>query len=714
MGRRSALIACVLAGAVMPAIADDLRATVPDGVVGDGRTAVPVVVNGKPVGGGKELPVPEVPVVTCATAPGLAAIGAALPAVLTPAITAPQTVECTARLRTSETKFQLKLRPPAAGLYASTDRIARTTDGEAKLATFVWDGKRRNVPSWLKAAASDGDVSIGKGGALTLDLSGKAPRTVAVAMIDGSRVGAAFVPVTGSTVLPVESEADSSVQVWVAGTWYGPVQTKGKIAQVPIDVPAGVTHGVARSTDKKGYVSDVVIDLKIPARPRIAVASAAPTIGAGEPMTLAIAIAGADARPAPDKAKLVVAAERGTVEPVRSLGGGLWTLRYMAPGTQGADRISVKVDGDDRAGTGEVTLDVRGIAAKIELNVAQNVEPGSELTGTVRVLDAGGNALREPEIGATLGGDPVEVVAGEPMTLVGRIPKEVPPSGVLPLEVVSGSARVKLDLHVGGAAEHVKMRASVDDADVRVELRVTDRYGNLVPQSAFEVTVANGTLSSVRRDGDHYVASVVGNTGATSTTVSVRAKGRSLSDLQIGLDPRGVIRIGAWAGGGWLDNLGAWSSPRGGAGGGVSRNFGAFEGALLAGVDVMSSSETFVVDLNGSMQDATRSIIGIGIPLTLRARFRLTERFGVSAGAAFVPWSVRVKFGPDGQTADAYTETVVGFRAHVAGDVALGPGRVVIGAAFGRARLADGAVVGQIDGVGLTVGYEWWFGAFAP
>ena len=110
MGRRQALIAFTVAtlGSAR-SHADDIQATVPDGVVGDGRTAVPVVVNGTPAGGGKALPVNEVPVVTCTGAPGLAAIGnSALPAVLAPAVTSAQTLDCSARMRDSTTAFKLK------------------------------------------------------------------------------------------------------------------------------------------------------------------------------------------------------------------------------------------------------------------------------------------------------------------------------------------------------------------------------------------------------------------------------------------------------------------------------------------------------------------------------------------------------------------------------------------------------------------------------
>jgi hypothetical protein len=70
-----------------------------------------------------------------------------------------------------------------------------------------------------------------------------------------------------------------------------------------------------------------------------------------------------------------------------------------------------------------------------------------------------------------------------------------------------------------------------------------------------------------------------------------------------------------------------------------------------------------------------------------------------------------VKLAPEMGATDEYTESVLGFRGQLAGDVALGPGRVMFAVAFGRAALSDGSVVGQIDGLAITAGYEWWFGA---
>lgn len=645
MGRPAALIGCVVALASMPARAD-ITAHVPAEVAGDGRTSVPVVVNGMPDGAGKALPVIEVPAVSCTNALTLAAVGNALPGVLVPAVTASTTLACEARIRDSRTSFDVKLRPPPPGLYASVTQAARTTDGSATVSTFVWDGKRRSVPSWLHAAASDGTVTINKGGTLTLGLTGKAPRTIAIALIDGARAGAAFVPVTGSTLLPVESEAGSEVQVWVAGTWYGPVATEGKIAQVPIDVPAGVTHGVARSTDKKGYVTDAIVDLQIPARPRIAIAAATPSIGAGEAMMLAVAVASRDSRPAAPNTTLVPTAERGTVVLGRSLGGGLWTLRYTAPATQGPDKIRVAISGDERAGIGELALDVRGIAAAIELDVPTELEAGAELTGRVRVLDANRAVLREPGISATLGGEPVEVIAGDPLTLHAIVPTTVA-AGVIPLEVVSGPTRARVDIAIR------------DTRPTTAELGVTQP-----------------------------------------------------APVDTSIDRRRETTVGAWIQGGWLDNLGAWSTPRASLGAVVSRPLGGVDAALLVGVEGMTASDSLVVDVGGTPQTATRDISGIAASIGVRLRRDLGTRFGASLGAAVVPGRIAVAFGPMDQATE-YTATVLGVRGTLAGDAAVGPGHVVVGVAFGRARLADGPVTGQVDGLGVHVGYEWWFGAIA-
>jgi len=714
VGRRQALIIAALLVSV-PAGAEDLIVSVPDEVTGDGRTAVPVNVTGTLAGETKPLPVTEVAVVSCTDAADFAAIGnQALPSVLAPATTVKRILSCSTRLRDKTRNFEVRLRPPGPGLYAPVHRVARTSESEAVLQAFAFDGTTSSPPSWLRAATSDGTATVRHDGLMTLGLSGKAPRTIAVAMVDGTRVGAAFVPVTGSTVLPVESEAGSSMQVWVAGTWFGPVPTKGRMAEVPIDVPAGVTHGVARSTDKKGYASDVVVDLKIPGRPRIAVATATRSIGASQSMTLAAAIVGANGRPLPPTAKVVASAERGKVGAAEAVGAGLWKLEYTAPDALGPDRILVTLDGDPSAGTGEAAVDVRTPAAKIELTMAPAFDPGSELTGTIRVLDAGGIVLREPDITATLDGQPLQVRPGDTLTLVGKAPQKTPPQGLLPLVIRSGSVKVETNVFVGGWPSSASLDVSARDRDVRAEVRIVDRVGNLVPEATFEIVATGAKLSGIKREGDIYVASLNAVDGIGHATGEVRSKGKRLADRSVMIDAPGMASIGAYAAGGWLDNLGAFTSTRAALGGGVKYRFASFEAAGFVGLEALLASDSVMVDVGGGgMQNATRSLSGIALPLTVRARKRLGNRFGIAAGVAVLPWRMRVQFGPDGQS-EPYGETVFGVRVQAAGDMELGPGRAVVGMSFGRASLSNGPVTGQIDGFGFTFGYEWWFRAFVP
>ncbi|MBA2544946.1 MAG: hypothetical protein H0V17_35210, partial [Deltaproteobacteria bacterium] len=134
--------------------------------------------------------------------------------------------------------------------------------------------------------------------------------------------------------------------------------------------------------------------------------------------------------------------------------------------------------------------------------------------------------------------------------------------------------------------------------------------------------------------------------------------------------------------------------------------------ALLVGVEGLSFSDTTPVVIDGMTFDATRSVKGVGVASLVRVRLRLTRRFGVALAGGVIPMRVGVSFDSGAQAADKYGETVLGMRGQLQLDARLGPGRVFVGGAYGRAKLADGAVVGQIDGVGVLGGYEWWFAAF--
>jgi hypothetical protein len=706
MGHR-ALIALVLTSA---SAAAEPRVTPPAPVAGDGRSVAPVVVESDPVKGTKELPVPEVAVVACSGAAALPAVAKEPPAVLAPALTRPARLDCVARIRGGEAKLVVDVTPPPAGLYASaTDFAVKSTAREVVLEPFVWTGGTRTAPTALRAAASEGTIAA-RADKLVLAIAGNAPRLVAIALVDGERVGAAFVPVTGVTTIPVESDAGASVQMWIAGSWFGPVKTVGRIAQVPIEVPPGATHGVARSTAREGYITDAVTDLKIPPRPRIAAATSA-QVPARASTVIAIAIAGANGRPAAATTPVVATAARGVVETARSLGGGLWSARYTAPTSAGADKVTIRI-ANDKTGTGEVALDVTaGSAARIELDVAAGpYEPGTALGGSLRVLDGSGNPVRDPAVTVRLGGVPLTVVGGDPVEFRGRVPERLP-IGELTLEVATGGTTERRAIATRTVPATASAQARVDGRAAIVELAVRDRFGNLVQDGAFDVDVTGARLVQLRRGQRAFEATLAAQAGAVSARIIVRTSGTVLAEREVAFEPpASAIVVGAWSTGGWVDNLGALASPRASAGLGLRRGLG-LELALLVGVEAMRFSDTTQVTIDQMTLAADRSVTGIGVSGWLRARARLSPRFGVALAGGVVPTRARVKLGVPGHS-DEYSEGVVGVRAQAQVDARLGPGRLFVGGAYGRATLRSGAVIGQVDGVAIVGGYEWWFAAF--
>jgi hypothetical protein len=175
--------------------------------------------------------------------------------------------------------------------------------------------------------------------------------------------------------------------------------------------------------------------------------------------------------------------------------------------------------------------------------------------------------------------------------------------------------------------------------------------------------------------------------------------------------PSHAFVLGAWAAGGYMDNLGALKSPRAALGLGLRRG-GTVELGLSAGVEGITTSDTTAVDVMGMPDNTDRTIQGLGVPVLARARVRVTHSLGFTLAAGVVPMRVKVELTPTLQPADTDAATVIGVRGQLTGDYRLGPGRLFAGASFGRAKLEAANAVGQLDGLGLLAGYEWWFGAF--
>ncbi|MBA3464355.1 MAG: hypothetical protein H0T46_30670, partial [Deltaproteobacteria bacterium] len=588
-------VVLVMLVATASARAGVLSVSPPHPLDGDGRTVAPITITGGVAAATKELPVPEVPYLTCEGASGLAAVATQPPAVLAPVVTQLTTASCVAHLRDTDAPFSLTLRPPPPGLYARPALPElRTTASRLELDAFVWDGKVRAPPVALRAAASSARIVV-QGGRVELELTGKAPRLLAIALADGERIGAAFVPVIGATTVPVEADVGAKVQMWIAGRWFGPVATAGRIGKVAIEVPPGITQGVARSISRTGYVTDAITDLKVPLQASVAAVSAVDELAAGEHTTIAIAVAGTDGRPAAGALPIRATARLGTVSPPEPRGGGLWSVRYTAPKTPGNDAVTIGVDGEASAFSVQLPFEISaGRPARITLEVPPGpLEPGAELAGVARVFDAADQPVPGATLVLTLGGVPLAVIPGDTLAFRGQLPDRVPPGGEVTLEARSGSAFARTLVGIRAPVHSLGMHTDVDGRRARADLVALDRFGNLVEREAFEVVVTGGVIERIEKRRGSYRVAIVAEPRASSARVVVRSAGRVVAEERLRFDaPDHVLVAGVWGSGAWVDNLGELASPRASIGLALRRGVAGVEVAASAGIEGLRFRDT--------------------------------------------------------------------------------------------------------------------------
>lgn len=519
-----------------------LRVEVRSAAVGNGRAAVPVVVSGGPSARAGELAeAPELPTLSCPDAATLPAAKDAPPAVLAPAADRARTLSCTARQRGAEATFELALRPPTAGLYGSaTPPQAKAMGAPIAVRVFALGADGANPPANLRASASAGTIENRGPGELAIALpQNRAPRVIALAFTDGQQFGATFVPITGTAVLPVDTTRRAEVSVRVAGRWFGPVRARKKRVKVPIEVPPGVTRGVARATDRRNSSTETLVDLRTPDPPRLAAIGAVDELQANERTQIAIALASPSGRPHDASAQIVAEAQRGRVQGPQYVADGLWLLNYQAPDTAGEDEVTIRVEGDQPAGSTTVRLQVR------------------------------------------------------------PAPVEVPPPP---------------------------------------------------PPETRE------------------------------------------------------LRFGAHAGLGWLDNFGDVSRPRVRAGVAVRTDLGPAEVGVQLLFEYTSLSDT--VTTADEMLDVTRSLHMLTVPVQAHARMRLWGPIGATVGLALMPVYARVSLESPSQPIQRAWSLLLAQRAELSVDVELALGRLSLAAGVGRARAPEGPVLGNLERITVTAGYE--------
>jgi len=319
-----------------------------------------------------------------------------------------------------------------------------------------------------------------------------------------------------------------------------------------------------------------------------------------------------------------------------------------------------------------------------------------------RVRRRGQSAARRV-VTATLAGAPLVVTRGEPIAFRGRVP-----SGC------RRRARARADVGActragQGASPHPPghrhgapdRRWPAGDRRARGPRRIRQ------PRPGRHLRGADHRRP--RRTADARSAHVprLGRRGSGVSTARlvVRADGRILADARVSFEPPAhAFVVGVWANGGWVDNLGALASPRFGAAR-LRRGLGGIELAALVGAEGLVFRDTTHVTIDGSLQSATRSVEGVGFPIVVRGR--------IACHAGSVPRWARVS--SDAREGGARAGCAGGGRARrdsdrraaqLLGDVRLGPGRLVLGAATvvghcrecGRRPDRRGCVVADTNG----------------
>lgn len=691
-----------------------LKVQVAKSVSGDGVGVVPVKVLGSPAPRAGELKrFRERPVLSCEGASTLPAFGDQAPALLAPAVSTPTTVTCNAEHRDAIAQFSVQFVPPEKGLRAKPDRF-RVFAGEEGLELLVSNG-RSPASGALRVATSAGEATVLGEGRVRLTLpTGKAPRTIAMVLGDGADAGVAFVPVIGKTKLRVVAQKGATVVVRIAGTAFGPKRTRRRVTPVAIEVPPGVRRAVVRATDRKGYAIESVSDLRIPQFPRIAALAPSKPVVILESTEVYVALASADGRPAGPSTKISATADRGRVQGTRYVSPGLFAIQYQAPETPGDVQLTVGQEGDAGAGSASVSLAIaagKALAGEITLAPGPYL-PGSVLSGSVVFRDAEGNPIREGMPVASLGGIPVAVTnTASGFQFQATVPNKLPANKTFALEValnktsLSHSIRAKSDVPTVG-----KLRSSADGRVSELIVVVRDRHGNLADATSFELRVDGARRGVLRERKNRFELELIAEGKVRSASVDIFVGDQLLAHSQVPFDPPpGALLLGAYARGAWASNLAGVSPPHLGVGLGIRRVGTLFEVSAFAGVESYAHSDSITANLAGAERNVERAVLAIALPVQLRARLRITRILGLHASGGLVPTMANVTIETDFQAADSYRELTFGVRGLVGADLRLGPGRLLIGGAYTRTKLSDGLLTGNLEGISLSAGYEWWF-----
>jgi hypothetical protein len=395
---------------------------------------------------------------------------------------------------------------------------------------------------------------------------------------------------------------------------------------------------------------------------------------------------------------------------------GLWLGTYQAPTEAGADTLELSVADEPEAGTAWLPLRVTpGPPTSVTIETPPGPHaPGSVVNGLVTLRDSFGNPAlgQAPRVrsGATeLVVTPQDVRFGFALTL----PRLVPKSGAVLVDARTDFAEAKALVPLrAGPAERVEVTVVPHATTADVSIAATDGFGNVVREPDFTVRAQGGQVAPLSWQDERLRTVFTAQRGVRQGEITVESSAAVLAQARFELEPpEPGLTLVLGAATGVANNGAALWGPRFGASVGLQRRFGPAELGLSVGAEFFLASNTGAVRAGEQDFAWRQSIELLTFPVLLRTRFAVAWRLGAAVGVTVAPAYARVVVlgGPPEATfvGAAGDGAGMALRGHAALDLALGPGRVVLGFFAGHFFYSSRAAVGSPERLALLLGYDW-------
>ncbi len=441
-----------------------------------------------------------------------------------------------------EATFPLTVTSAARGrvtMNATPDRVVLGQDPTSTLMFTVVDKAGNPIEgAELVASSNVGEVQAltpltgGNYSAVYVPPSTPFPQVAIISVWDKKRTGTHgffTIPLIGKVNYPVDARAPGVTLIFKVGeTTFPPSVTdaSGK-ASVPITVPPGVQYADVELIQASGARSTQKIDLQVPPFNRLAIGAAPEFMTADGQTKAKVRIFAVDGKGRPaDGQTINVAADQGTLSPVRFVRDGIYEAVYTAPKVDGSSRVTVTatIAGQEASSADSVVL---GLEAGLPSGLTLSADP-SQITSSVT------KSTLTASITET-SGTPSETYSVEFRTLEGTAANMTRPSpGVFKADVPVAWNLKKVVSAIAGVRGNKRSVSGLvafplDDVvltgqSMPVTVVSVDKDGNPVANAPVNVTVTSGggSVTTSVQTNEYGLGTVLYSAGPLAGLATVR------------------------------------------------------------------------------------------------------------------------------------------------------------------------------------------------